>query len=57
MTKGYIIKPRINNNILEQYKDGLICLSRTNGGGRGIVKRLSNGDKSGAIEIAEYQST
>ena len=26
MTKGYIIKPRINHNILEQYKEGLICL-------------------------------
>ena len=31
MTKGYIIKPRINHNILEQYKEGLICLSGANG--------------------------
>ncbi len=51
MTKGYIIKPRINHNILEQYKDGLICLSGTNGE---IAKRLLDGDKFGAIEIAEY---
>jgi len=51
MTKGYIIKPRINHNILEQYKDGLICLSGANGE---IAKRLSDGDKNGAIEIAEY---
>jgi len=51
MTKGYIIKPRINHNILEQYKEGLICLSDANGE---IAKRLSDGDKNGAIEIAEY---
>lgn len=51
MTKGYIIKPRINHNILEQYKDGLICLSGANGE---IAKRLSDGNKNGAIEIAEY---
>lgn len=42
MTKGYIIKPRINHNILEQYKEGLICLSGANGE---IAKRLSDGDK------------
>ncbi len=51
MTKGYIIKPRINHNILEQYKEGLICLSGANGE---IAKKLSDGDKNGAIEIAEY---
>ena len=51
MTKGYIIKPRINHNILEQYKEGLICLSGANGE---IVKRLSDGDKNGAIDIAKY---
>ena len=51
MTKGYIIKPRINHNILEQYKEGLICLSGANGE---VAKRLSDGDKNGAIEIAEY---
>jgi len=51
MTKGYIIKPRINHNILEQYKEGLICLSGANGE---IAKRLSDGDKDGAIDIAEY---
>lgn len=51
MTKGYIIKPRINHNILEQYKEGLICLSGVNGE---IAKRLSDGDKNGAKEIAEY---
>ena len=51
MTKGYIIKPRINHNILEQYKDGLICLSGANGE---IAKRLSDGNKNGAIEIAKY---
>lgn len=51
MTKGYIIKPRINHNILEQYKEGLICLSGANGE---IAKRLSDGDKNGAKEIAEY---
>lgn len=51
MTKGYIIKPRINHNILEQYKEGMICLSGANGE---IAKRLSDDDKSGAIEIAEY---
>lgn len=51
MTKGYIIKPRINHNILKQYKDGLICLSGANGE---VAKRLSDGDKNGAIEIAEY---
>ena len=51
MTKGYIIKPRINHNILEQYKEGLICLSGANGE---VAKKLSDGDKNGAIEIAEY---
>ena len=51
MTKGYIIKPRINHNILEQYKEGLICLSGANGE---IAKRLSDGDNNGAKEIAEY---
>ena len=51
MTKGYIIKPRINHNILEQYKEGLICLSGANGE---VAKRLPDGDKNGAIEIAEY---
>lgn len=51
MTKGYIIKPRINHNILEQYKEGLICLSGANGE---IAKRLHDGDKNGAIDIAEY---
>ena len=38
MTKGYIIKPRINHNILEQYKDGLICLSGAKGE---VAKKLS----------------
>lgn len=51
MTKGYIIKPRINHNILEQYKEGLICLSGANGK---VAKRLSDGDKNGAIDIAKY---
>ena len=51
MTKGYIIKPRINHNILEQYKEGLICLSGANGE---VAKRVSDGDKDGAIEIAKY---
>lgn len=51
MTKGYIVKPRINHNILEQYKEGLICLSGANGE---IAKRLSDGDKNSAKEIAEY---
>lgn len=51
MTKGYIIKPRINHNILEQYKDGLICLSGAKGE---VAKKLSAGGKNGAIEIAKY---
>ena len=51
MTKGYIIKPRINQNILEQYKDGLICLSGAKGE---VAKKLSAGGKNGAIEIAKY---
>ena len=52
MTKGYIIKPRINHKILEQYKDGLICIS--SGANSEIVRKLSDGDKTGAIEIAKY---
>ena len=52
MTKGYIIKPRINHNILEQYKDGLICVS--SGANSEIAIKLSDGNKAGAIEIAEY---
>ena len=52
MTKGYIIKPRINHKILEKYKDGLICISSGTTGE--IVRKLSDNDKTGAIEIAKY---
>lgn len=52
MTKGYIIKPRINNKILEQYKDGLICLSPSSDSE--ISRNISEGNKAGAIEIAKY---
>ena len=51
MTKGYIIKPRINHNILKKYNEGLICMSSAKGES---AKRLSDGDKNGAKEIAEY---
>ena len=51
-TKGYYYKPRINHEILEKYKDGLICLSACI---QGEVARLYlNGDPKEAKKRAEY---
>ncbi len=51
-TDGFYVKPRIDNELLEKYHDGLICLSACLAGE--IPRRLSNSDYKGAIEKALY---
>ncbi len=51
-TQGYYYKPRINHEILEKYKDDLICLSACI---QGEVARLFlDGNKEEAIKRAKY---
>jgi len=49
---GFYYKPRIDHALLEQYKDGLICLSGCVGGEVG--SKIMNGDLDGAREIARW---
>ena len=54
VSKGYIegfyYKPRIDYKLLEEYHEGLICLSACIGGD--IPQKLLNGDYKGARELA-----
>ena len=49
-TEGFYYKPRIDYALLEQYHDGLICLSACLGGD--IPQKLINGDYQGAYNLA-----
>ncbi len=51
-TKAYYYKPRINHEILEQYKDDLICLSACIQGE--VARKYLDGDEEGAIEAVKY---
>ncbi len=51
-TKGYYYKPRINHEILEQYKDDLICLSACIQGE--VARNFLDGNKDEAIKKAKY---
>lgn len=51
-TKGYYYKPRINHEILEKYKDDLICLSACIQGE--VARFCLNGDKEEARKRAKY---
>lgn len=51
-TEGFYSKPRIDDELLEQYSEGLICLSACLAGE--IPQKLLNGDYAGAREKAEY---
>ena len=48
-TKAFYYKPRINHEILEQYKEGLICLSACIQGE--VAKNILDGNKEKAIEM------
>ncbi len=53
-TDGFYVKPRIDDEILEKYHEGLICLSACLAGE--IPKKLSSGNYQGAKEKAlKYQ--
>ncbi len=51
-TEGFYSKPRIDHELLEQYHEGLICLSACLGGE--IPQNILNGDFQKAKEIALY---
>ena len=51
-TKAYYYKPRINHEILEQYKDDLICLSACIQGE--VARNFLDGNKEEAIKKAKY---
>ena len=51
-TKAYYYKPRINHEILEQYKDDLICLSACIQGE--VARNFLDGKKEEAIKRAKY---
>ncbi len=48
--EGFYYKPRIDYKLLEEYHEGLICLSACIGGD--IPQKLLNGDYQGARELA-----
>ena len=48
--KGFYYKPRIDFNLLEEYHEGLICLSACIGGD--IPQRILKGDYNGARDLA-----
>lgn len=50
--KGHFCRPRIDNKILEQYKDGLICLSACIQGE--VAKKILAGNKKEATETAKF---
>ena len=54
-TEGFYIKPRIDMSLLEEYHEGLICLSGCLGGR--IPQMILAGDKTGARELARRFST
>lgn len=51
-TEGFYSKPRIDDELLEKYHDGLICLSACLAGE--IPQKLLDGDYNGAKKKAEY---
>ena len=51
-TDGFYVKPRIDDELLEKYHEGLICLSACLAGE--IPRRLSNSDYKGALNKALY---
>lgn len=51
-TEGFYSKPRVDDELLSQYHDGLICLSACLAGE--IPQKLLNGDYFAAKEKAEY---
>ena len=50
-TEGFYYKPRIDLEVLEQYNEGLICLSACIAGG--LSRKIVNGDLLGAKEMLE----
>ena len=51
-TEGFYRKPRIDHELLEQYHDGIICLSACLAGE--IPSAVNNGDIDKAYELARY---
>ncbi|MBQ8476703.1 PHP domain-containing protein, partial [bacterium] len=51
-TQGFYYKPRINHEILEKYKDDIICLSACIQGE--VAKNILDGHKDKALETAKY---
>jgi len=51
-TQGYYYKPRINHEILEKYKDDLICLSACIQGE--VARNFLDGNKEEALKKAKY---
>ncbi len=50
--EGFYYKPRVDRELLEEFNDGLICLSGCLSGE--VPKRLLAGDEEGALEAAEW---
>ncbi len=51
-TKGYYYKPRINHEILEKYKDDLVCLSACIQGE--VARHILDGKPAEALKRAQY---
>lgn len=52
--KGKYYKPRIDHDLMEQYNEGIICLSGC--ASSEISVRLRNGDEEGARELVDWYS-
>jgi DNA polymerase-3 subunit alpha len=50
--EGFYYKPRVDRELLEEFNEGLICLSGCLSGE--VPKRLLAGDEEGALEAAEW---
>ncbi|MBS3812206.1 DNA polymerase III subunit alpha [Candidatus Bipolaricaulota bacterium] len=53
-TEGFYYKPRVDNELLEEYSDGLIALSACKSGE--VPKKLLRNDRQGALESARRLS-
>ena len=54
-TEGFYTKPRVDRELLQQYHEGLICLSGCLAGE--IPRALSRGDYSGAKQTAQWYAS
>lgn len=51
-TEGFYFKPRVDRELLQEYHDGLICMTACLGGE--VPQHLITGDLEGAVETARF---